>query len=160
MINVFLVIFGLVSIFGGILYSIKYFHSSKDEKLELNILLIALQFLFVFAYLLFLYELITRQRLVEFMSEERLFSFVFFLGGVFVFLTVSNHYKTNIILKKKERKLNTLLKHVEKMKQHSEEEVKNRTKQLEKMNSFMTGRELKMIELKKKISVSKSDQLS
>ncbi len=157
MFNIILVILGILMFVYAViqyrnLWKLVYKTSLKKWWLILLVLIV----LFGVGYIVFAYILITNQQIGNLPLLERVVSYVFFFGAIFVIITTHLIYFALRGLQRENRKTKRILTELEKSKSNVERQVTERTAQLEKANKFMTDRELKMVELKKEIQELKN----
>lgn len=152
MINGILIIWGIIFLIAGVgvfLKSFKFFVSIK-LKIWWGALL-GLNIFFILGYSFLFYLIVSSQFGGDLFSVESLFVIILFFGSIFVFLNTYSNYSALFELEDKKRELEKFIDNLSKEKNLVEEKIKTRTADLEKFNKYLTGRELKMIALKKEI---------
>lgn len=107
--------------------------------------------LFGIGYVIFAYLLISGKQTTNSKLLETIVSLVFFFGAIFVVSAIRLILSTVVSLKKENKRVREISKELEKAKKGVEGKIDARTQELKELNKSMIGRELKMIELKKKI---------
>ncbi len=151
MINIILVITGIFFLIYSAFIYIKLLKLISNSVLKKwwNLLFIFVVF-FTIGYSVFAYLLFIGDESVN-LFIETIVSIIFFLGSIFVLFSARLIHYTLIEFKKENQKSKKISKELNQVKSNIEKKIKERTEELQKLNNVMIGRELKIVELKKKI---------
>jgi peptidoglycan hydrolase CwlO-like protein len=152
MISLILIAIGILFLFLSIFNYAKFIKLIYHRGLKKWwLIILALIISFILGYSLYIYSILFLSDIMRLSITDQVVGLMFFFGSLFVLVSMRLIYHTLYELNKKQKELDDTVKRLEKEQLKKEEKIKKRTDDMEKLLKSMTGRELKMIELKKKI---------